>query len=360
MTTKPTLRFRADGSFRILQLTDMHIHHEDSLNDPAIALMETLVDREQPDMVAFTGDIFCSDDKDLLASVWGKLDELLTKRGIPYTVTYGNHESDGEGGRQFLLAEVLKSLPGAIFEAGDPAMGVGNYSVPVLASKGDAPAFFLYSLDSHPCTFRTYRPDGTSFTSEQYTWPEQLEWIEATHNAQRAAYGKAPAVLFHHNPLPEFDLLWMFDGVYGAHSEMVCRAPINSGLFALLYRQTDFCGVFSGHDHSNSFVGEMMGITLGYGRCSGNYPWCLWPKDHADHSDARRQPTDGSEPQKDYFPRGGRVIVLDEASGKIAETYVSLEDGTVEKGEYHPPMYKRFDYYLCGAPGSYGPLEDDE
>ena len=30
MTTKPTLRFRADGSFKILQLTDMHIHHEDS------------------------------------------------------------------------------------------------------------------------------------------------------------------------------------------------------------------------------------------------------------------------------------------------------------------------------------------
>ena len=52
------------------------------------------------------------------------------------------------------------------------------------------------------------------------------------------------------------------------------------------------------------------------------------------------------------------MLVLDEQSGKI-DTYVSLEDGTTEKGEYHPPMFKRFDYYLCGAPGSYGPLEDD-
>ncbi len=360
MTAKPTLRFRADGSFKILQLTDMHIRHEDSLGDPAIALMEALVDREQPDLVAFTGDIFCSDDKDAIARVWGKLDELLAKRGIPYTVTYGNHESDGTFGRQFLLAEVLETLPGVIFEAGDRAMGVGNYAVPVLAHDGDKPAFCLYHLDSHSCTFVTRRPDGSTFTSEQYTWPEQLEWLESTHTALRDEHGAVPSLLFHHNPLPEFDYLWMFDGVWGEHSEMVCRPPVNSGLFALIYRLADFRGVFSGHDHSNSFVGDMMGITLGYGRCSGNYLWSLWPKDRADHNDARRQPTDGSEPLKDYYPRGGRVIVLDEAAGKIADTYVSLEDGRVEKGEYHPPMFERFDYYLYGAAGTHGPNSGEE
>ena len=360
MTKKPTLRFRSDGSFKILQLTDMHIRDNDSLNDPAFALVETLLDREQPDLVAFTGDIFCEDSYEDIERVWTKLDAILAARNVPYTVAYGNHESDGDKGRQHMLAEVLAKLPNAIFEAGATEMGVGNYVTPVLASKEEKPAFLLYCLDSHPCTFRTYRPDGTSFTSEQYTWPEQLEWLENTHTALRNEHGALPSVLFHHNPLPEFDYVWMFDGVYGAHSEMVCRAPINSGLFALLYRLTDFRGVFCGHDHSNSFAGDMMGITLAYGRCSGNYRWCLWPHDHADHNSAVTQPTDGSAPYKDYFSRGGRVIVLDEAGGKIVDNYVTLEDGTTEKGEYHPPMYKRFDYYLYGAPGTYGPNSGEE
>ena len=355
--TKPTLRFRADGKFKILQLTDMHIREENSLDDPAFALMRKLVEAEKPDLVAFTGDIFCNDSPEDVAAVWGKLEGILAEYDLPYTMTYGNHESDGKQGRQFVLAEVLESLPHAIFEAGDRSMGVGNYAVPVLAHDSDKPAFCLYHLDSHPCTFRTYRPDGTSFTSEQFDWPEQLEWLETTHTALRKEHGAVPSVLFHHNPLPEFDYVWMFDGVYGAHSEMVCRAPVNSGLFALLYRLVDFRGVFSGHDHSNSFAGEMMGIWLAYGRCSGNYRWCLWPHDHADHNSAVVQPRDGSEPLKDYYTRGGRVIVLDEQSGKI-DTYVSLEDGTTEKGEYHPPMFKRFDYYAYGAPGSYGPLSD--
>ncbi len=345
---KPRLSFRADGTFHILQLTDMHLKGAAGRDATAFSLVRDIVARERPDLIALTGDISCDGNAWRMVRVMDALAELLESLGVPYTYTLGNHESDGEHtgtGRQHALADALEAYPLCLFERGAPELGVGNYAVPVFPhGGGDRPAWMLYHLDCH--SGEQYPAAGGPVRRDARLLPGQSDWLERTHRSLQERYGAVPSLLFDHVPLPEFNDLWMFEGIYGDHGEMVCCPPVNSGLFSLLYRLGDFRGVFAGHDHTNSFHGAMMGMLLAYGRCSGNLGWCLWPTPHALQSEARRHPTDGRPPYDDCFRRGGRVIVLGEQSGRIEHTGIALYDGAAENGEYAPPPLKRFDFYV--------------
>ncbi len=346
---KPVLKFREDGTFRILQLTDMHLFDVEGRDRAAVDSACGLIEREKPDLIAFTGDISCDGERSVCT---GRLDALLEKIdafGVPYTYTLGNHESDvapdGKSGRQFAIAETLEKHELSLFERGDEALGVGNYMVPVMSRDKSRMAWALYHLDCHSGIKYEFTP-GQLTRRDSYILPGQTEWLEKTHRKLQSELGSVPAILFDHVPLAEFDDLWMFDGIWGDHGEMVCRAPVGEGLFGILLRLGDFRGVFAGHDHTNSFQGQLMGITLAYGRCSGNCRWALWPRPHALQSEARRHPPEGESPYRDYFVRGGRVIVLNEDTGRLEKTYVSLYDGTSGIGEYTPPAFDRFNYFI--------------
>ena len=146
----------------------------------------------------------------------------------------------------------------------------------------------------------------------------------------------------------------MVDGLWGDHGEMVCRTPLGDGLVELLLELSDFRGIFVGHDHTNSFQGNFLGLTLAYGRCSGNFRWALWTSPHGLQSQAKRHPPEGESPYADYFPRGGRVIVLDENSGEL-ETRVSLYNGEAGIGEFTPPPFNRYNFFVP-LNGQEGPL----
>lgn len=325
---KPRLSFRADGTFHILQLTDMHLKGAAGRDATAFSLVRDIVARERPDLIALTGDISCDGNAWRMVRVMDALAELLESLGVPYTYTLGNHESDGEHagtGRQHALAAALEAYPLCLFERGAPELGVGNYAVPVFPhGGGDRPAWMLYHLDCHS-GIDYVMGDGATARRDAYIRPEQLRWLEGAHRSLQERHGAVPSLLFDHVPLPEFDDVWMFDGVYGDRLEKVWHPPVNSGLFSLLYRLGDFRGVFAGHDHVNSFHGTMMGILLAYGRCSGYQTAC-----------------------EDYFKRGGRVIVVGEQSGRIEDTYIALHDGSAANAAFAPPLFDRFDYYLPG------------
>lgn len=346
---KKALRFRPDGTFKILQLTDMHLYDDGRFDGPAVSGALELIAREAPDLIAFTGDISCDGNHEACA---GRLERFLSRVetfGIPYTYTLGNHESDttefGETGRQHVIAELLSKRPLSLFESGDGTLGVGNYMIPVYSRDGARRAWALYHLDCHSGIRYPLKPGGLT-RRDAYVTRAQQKWLEETHLALRAEEGgSVPAVLFDHVPPAEFDDVWMFDGIWGDHGEMVCRAPIGDGLTSLLLELEDFRGVFVGHDHTNSFQGSYMGITLAYGRCSGNFRWALWTSPHGLQSDARRHPAEGETPYEDHFVRGGRVILLNEDSGRL-DTHVSLYNGESGIGEFTPPPFDRLDYFI--------------
>ena len=358
---RPSLRFRQDGTFKILQLTDMHLYDDGRFDEPAITGALELIKREQPDLIAFTGDIACDGNHDLCDN---RLERFLNKvdaLGVPYTFTLGNHESDseeGETGRQFVIADVLSRHSLCLFEKGDPALGVGNYMTHVLSRDGASKAWALYHLDCHSAAQREYEfTPGKLSRREAGISRGQKTWLAETHRALCAEEGKGvPSILFDHVPPNEFDDLWMFDGIWGDHGEMICRAPVGDGLVELLLELGDFKGIFVGHDHTNSFQGNFLGITFAYGRCSGNFRWALWTSPHGLQSQAKRHPVEGESPYVDYFPRGGRVILLNEETGKM-DTWVSLYNGESGIGEFTPPPFNRFNFFVP-LNGQVGPLGD--
>lgn len=349
--TTPRLRFRADGTFRILQLTDLHLQEVKSeLNQQTIELVRDLIRRETPDLIAFTGDVSCDGDPEKMLARLAELLEAVEPLGIPYTYTLGNHESDNMDvlDRPSILADYLTKRPLCLLDPGDRSLGMGNYMVPVYHSDCDRMAWALYHVDCHSSKhLYEFRP-GEPINWDAAVTHAQIDWLKRTHRKLQETYGVLPSILFDHVPLPEYNDVWMFDGVYGDRGEKVCCAPVNTGLFEALTELRDFRGVFCGHDHSNSYAGTMLGILLAYGRCTGNLQWCLWPKDHALQCEAERQPLTG-ERKYDYFKRGGRVIVLDENSGRIADTYNALEGGDIDRGEFARPPFERFDFFDVDA-----------
>lgn len=342
--TKPELRFRADGTFRILQLTDIHLVDVAGRDAVLLSRIPELIAREQPDLIALTGDIACDGSAADMVEQFSALYHAMEPAGIPITMTLGNHESDpaADGsGRQHPLADALEAFPLCLFERGPAELGVGNYAVPIFPHTGEnRPVWMLYHLDCH--AGMDIQTGESSFVhSDSPIWHSQIAWLQQQHRALQARYGAVPSLLFDHVPLPEFDELWMFEGYRGDHGEQVCRSPINTGLFSALLQLEDFRGVFAGHDHTNSFSGEVFGILLAYGRCSGNLGWCLWPRMHALQSEARRHPTDGHPPFPDFFARGGRVIDLNEATGRIERTYIARYDHVSEPETRTPPRFTR-------------------
>lgn len=341
---KPELRFRSDGTFRILQLTDLHLVDVAGRDAVLLSQIPELIAREQPDLIALTGDIACDGSAADMVEQFSALYHAMESAGVPITMTLGNHESDpaSDGScRQHLLADALEAFPLCLFERGPAELGVGNYAVPIFPHTGEKrPAWMLYHIDCHSGEDEPL-PDAFAVYKDAPVRHSQIAWLQQTHRALQDACGAVPALLFDHVPLPEFDDLWMFEGFHGDMGERVCRPPINTGLFSALLQLQDFRGVFAGHDHTNSCSGEVFGILLAYGRCSGNLGWCLWPHPHALQSEALPHPADGRPPLSDCFARGGRVIDLNEATGRIDRTYIARYDHVSEAEGWTPPRFTR-------------------
>ena len=129
-----TLRFRADGLFRILQLTDMHLADVAGRDAVLLSCVPELIRREKPDLIALTGDIACDGSAEHMIEQFTALYNVMAPFGIPITMTLGNHESDGfdvASGRQYPLANALEAFPLCLFERGPAELGTGNYALPV-------------------------------------------------------------------------------------------------------------------------------------------------------------------------------------------------------------------------------------
>jgi 3',5'-cyclic AMP phosphodiesterase CpdA len=298
MTTVPTsLRFRSDGSFTILQFTDVHWHNGDDTDQRTRAVMELALDREQPDLAVFTGDTIdggkCRNPQESLRQAVAAVE----RRAIPWALVFGNHDDEGTATRHDLQA-ALAEHPHCLAEAGPADLsGVGNYVLRVQGSSADA---LLYCLDSG-----SYAPKETG----GYAWiqPDQIAWYTAQSRAFTAANGgqPLPSLAFFHIPLPEYSTMWESVPCHGTKLEAVCCPKVNSRFFDALVQMGDVMGTFAGHDHINDYCGELQGVQLCYGRATGYNTY-----------------------GRDGFARGARVIRLIEGERRFA-TWLRLADGSV-------------------------------
>lgn len=291
-----SMPYRQDGSFTIVQFTDIHWQDGGEEDLKSRGLMERVLDHVAPDLVVFTGDVIYSHGCKDPIEAFRQATAVPEQREIPWAAVFGNHDTESGVTREQLM-EMQISLRYCSSEPGPQGLGgVGNYAMK-LQGAGGAFDRVLYFFDSG--AYSSARPGGYAEITR-----EQIHWYVGLSSELRIEAGvPVPALAFLHIPLPEYKEVWTSGPCVGSKYEDVCSPLLNTGLFAAMVQMGDMTGVFCGHDHVNDYIGELHGIRLGYGRATGYNTY-----------------------GKEGFPRGARVIRLKEGHAEF-DTWLLLDRG---------------------------------
>jgi hypothetical protein len=250
------LVFNKDRVFRIMQLTDIHYNTEvRELSESSIEMIGEAARLVKPDLIVLTGDVVVSVET---ATAWREIGRTMDATGIPWTVVFGNHDSEyALTNRQIL--DILSEYKNNLTENGpEEISGNGNYLLTVASSSSPAKtAAALYFFD----------------TKKQHEWIayDQQGWYRRQSARLTAGNGGTPlpALAFYHIPVPEFNEVIGKPTTVGEQKEVVCCPVLNSGSFTTMYECKDVMGIFVGHDHDNNYIGCLQGICLAYGYKTG-------------------------------------------------------------------------------------------
>ena len=271
------MRFNADGRFKILHVTDTHLH-EDNVED-STRLIAMACDIEKPDLVMLTGDLAPEDTWELTAKRIGQLMQVFDSRGIPVAVTFGNHDSEnGAYTREAVMAQYNSYACSVSVDDGDLLTGCGTYRIPLFASDKDDLRFNLWVFDSGD-----YDGEGHYANVAE----DQVEWYKETSAEIERKNGKTVySLVFQHIIVPEiYDALekkdrwtaYSYEHLYnegeyyrfspegtnyGMLHEYPCPGYYNHGQFAAMVQRGDVLAMFTGHDHTNAFGVKYQGIDI--------------------------------------------------------------------------------------------------
>ncbi|KAL7412473.1 Metallo-dependent phosphatase-like protein [Mrakia frigida] len=188
----PDLRFHGNGTFRIMQVADLHYSVgdgkcRDTLKSPCVGdvdsaiLLSEALDAQNPDFVVFSGDQLNGQGTSWDSmSVLQKFAQPVIDRAIPWGLVFGNHDDQDDYSRAELM-NAASHMPYSLSQAGPADVdGVGNYLLKIYS--GDASKMHLasiYMLDSG-----AYAPKKLPFGigSDQYDWlkESQINWYLET------------------------------------------------------------------------------------------------------------------------------------------------------------------------------------
>lgn len=344
------MKFNKDSSFKIMQITDMQ--EIPAISPDTLALLERAVEEEKPDLVVYTGDqikgygvTYKGKGKELEKAVAKTISSLLepvTKRGIPFAVTFGNHDRQVGISNRDQFENIYKALPNCIGEQAEGIDGGGTCFIPIKASDGSGrDVFNLYLFDSGTdAKGGGYEPFDTKI----------INWYKKTRDSLKEKNGKyIPSIVFQHIPMHEYYnvLKRVKKNEKGAirafrthkneyyklgdtcrKGDVLLEPPsipdINTGEFDALSECGDVLAVFVGHDHKNSFTGRYKNVDLGFTQSAGFNVY-------------------GNRTQ-----RGVRCIVLDENNPNSYKTYTRTYSELVGKKVSRPV----FDYLSSKAPAT--------
>ena len=306
---KSELQFNKDGKFKIVQFTDVHFKYKNPASDIALERINQVLDEEQPDFVIFTGDVVYSApaDKGMLQVL-----EQVSKRKLPFVVTFGNHDNE-QGMTREQLYDIIRQVPGNLMPDRGSVLS-RDYVLTVKASSdAKKDAAVLYCMDSH-----SYSPLKDV---KGYAWLtfDQVNWYRQQSAAYTAQNGgkPLPALAFFHIPVPEYNEAASDENAIlrGTRMEEACAPKLNTGMFAAMKESGDVMGIFVGHDHDNDYAVMWKGILLAYGRFTGG------------------------NTEYNHLPNGARIIVLDEGA-RTFTSWIRQKDGIVDKVTYPASFVK--------------------
>lgn len=281
-----TLQFNEDGKYKVVQFNDTQ--DNDEIDQRTVELMGTLLDEEKPDLAIINGDML-DDAMDSAEEVKEAIDHIaqpMEERGVHWAVTFGNHDEDHTektGMDEEKMLEVYMSYEHNVNKDDVKEItGTGNANLVINDSKGEQAAFNIWLFDSgRYAPEEIHQQDFEGYPSWDWLRYDQVNWYyETSKQLEESADRTIPSLAFMHIPLPEFEHMWFASPferdeshhqnaikkheLTGEKNEGVSTGPFNSGMFAAMLERGDVKGVFSGHDHINTFVGNYYGIQLGY------------------------------------------------------------------------------------------------
>lgn len=283
------LTFNKNGKFRIMQIAD--VQECATVNPDTIKLMTLALEKEKPDLVVFTGDqiygihpsFYNKNRKELARKVLKEIIAPTEKAGIPFAVTYGNHDCQvglSNAEQADIYAESPFNISGEPHSDGDR----GTFRLP------------LYDEESHIFDIYLFDSNGQAPTGEYLpVSEEQINWFRAEREKAREDGKYTNSIAFQHIPVPEFyDVIKRVKfGTKGAveafrkhkgewyvlpeeilksggfMGETPATPDRNSGQLEALREKGNVLGLLVGHDHINSFVAEKDGIKLIYTQGAG-------------------------------------------------------------------------------------------
>ena len=255
---------------KILQCTDVHLHcdrerHGDKADQRTREDIKRLVDQHEPDLIAFTGDVWHDPEPGKSEEIFADALSLMVGMDTPWLFNWGNHDlQEDYGPAQSALTEAPKSLYRGAYQG-------GNYRV-LLKDKADKTLHELICLN----------------TTTQGIQAPQEAWLKELSNLHDRS---KEALCFLHIPIQQYIDVWKAGGAKGMKQEDVCTYGEDGSAFALL-KQLGVTACFCGHDHVNDYTGTHDGIAMVYGRATG----------HAGYGG-------------DKVRKGGKLITLDTESG---------------------------------------------
>lgn len=300
------LRFRKNGEFRIMQLTDTHYKWGKSASNAVTDLITEMISTEDVDLVVFTGDnVYAEGVENALRVQLKPFDDNKT----PFIALFGNHDHQFEITQQEQW-DIFRSFAYNVQPDRPAGESYPDFVLPILSSNSNRVAQLIYNFDSHA----GYKTRAIS----RYDWLgfDQIAWYrQQSKRYTRENGGKPlPAITFLHIPLPEYAEAFNhysggnkkktgIPGVVGTRGENECCPKLNSGMFASMLECGDVRGVFCGHDHDNDYALVWKNIMLAYGHYSG-----------------------GNTVYNNIGKNGVRIIVLHEDNRNI-DTYIRLRGG---------------------------------
>lgn len=272
ITEQRTYQFHHDRAFRLLQFTDLH--HGAEIHPQTAIAMSAMIEGVKPDMVVLTGDCACAPNctsKAQLVEAAMHAAAPCIKANVPWAMTMGNHDAeriDKLGMTKRELLEQYRALPGNINRdmlSSIPGCGNDVLFISRHAEHPDLAIWLFDSLDYPPVDMKAKEISGYGWISHQ-----QVEWFIDQSKWHKECFKQViPGLSFFHIPLPEYHEVVAQAQFVDAMNEPICAPALNSGLATAMLEQGNIMGMFVGHDHTNTFVGDWYGIKMGYGGSIG-------------------------------------------------------------------------------------------
>ena len=264
---RTTMQYYDD--FKILQLTDLHFGIETDVG-AQLEIVKSRIRAEKPDLIILTGDSFMYASKGIVRTLISALNEecrLLTEersRLTKFTLTFGNHDNQGDYPRYF-INEVVSSyackdgeeISSSKFAAfvdfqDDNVFGLTNFYIDLVDDRSKSRNDVDVKYRIHIIDSNTYHFSGPDYDYD-VIHSDQLDHAISIH--QNATSDKSyTALAFFHIPLWEYQEAWeqYKNGAegQGTFCEDALYGYENNGAYDKL-KEAGIVSFFCGHDHIN-------------------------------------------------------------------------------------------------------------